>query len=90
VTQSLAKKKPSAVYSEYLVRAGFLAANLVTPQTIGADTKALVKRLINKQMPALTDGQGAQLQNRIVVNLHTLEMLDLAKPALHQIEYLAP
>jgi hypothetical protein len=41
-------------------------------------------------MPALTDGQGAQLQNRIVVNLHTLEMLDLAKPALHQIEYLAP
>ena len=90
VTQSLAKKKPSVVYSEYLVRAGFLTANLVTPQTIGEDTKALVERLINKQMPAPTDGQGAQLQNRIVGNLHTLEMLDLAKPVLHQVEYLAP
>lgn len=91
VTHTLAQKKPSMVYSEYLVRAGFLASNLISPESIGERTKATVDQLMTNRTPVpINLHPYAAHEYRIVVNQHTLELLGLAKPALEKIEYFSP
>ena len=91
VTHTLAQKKPSMVYSEYLVHVGFLAANLVSPESIGQRTKAAITEIISDRVTRPLNVHRYQAREySIVVNQHTLELLGLTIPAPENIEYFSP
>ncbi|MDX2349158.1 MAG: ABC transporter substrate binding protein [Porticoccus sp.] len=79
VTTALENNKPTLVYSNYLVKAGFLGAYLPTPEYIAKQTITLVGEFLHKK-PMAAEQVHDEQQLRLHINKKTLQRLNIQIP----------
>lgn len=79
VTTALENNKPTLVYSNYLVEAGFLGAYLPTPEYIAQQTITLVGEFLHKE-PMAAEQVHDEQQLILHINKKTLQILNIQIP----------